>query len=121
MIHGDFWFSNIILTYEDNYKLIDMRGQVDNILTINGDIYYDYGKLYQSIIGYDLILNELPIDCEYIRVMKEYFLEKCISKNLNLAYLKCVTKSLIFGTFGFINDSNPSIKQNIWKLIKLEL
>ena len=50
MIHGDFWFSNIILTYDDNYKFIDMKGQVDNILTINGDIYYDYGKLYQSIM-----------------------------------------------------------------------
>jgi hypothetical protein len=35
-----------------------MKGQVDNILTTNGDIYYDYGKLYQSILGYDIILNK---------------------------------------------------------------
>ena len=57
MIHGDFWFSNIILDYHDQYRLIDMRGQIDGILTMNGDKYYDYGKMYQSILGYDLILN----------------------------------------------------------------
>ena len=44
MIHGDFWFSNIILDYHDQYRLIDMRGQIDGILTMNGDKYYDYGK-----------------------------------------------------------------------------
>jgi hypothetical protein len=48
MIHGDFWFSNIILDYQDQYRLIDMRGQIDSVLTMNGDKYYDYGKMYQS-------------------------------------------------------------------------
>jgi capsule biosynthesis phosphatase len=118
MIHGDFWFSNIILTYDDNYKFIDMKGQVDNILTINGDIYYDYGKLYQSILGYDLILNGQELDINYINSIQYYFLEKCKSLDLNLTYLKYVTKSLIFGTFYFIKDSNIKIKKNIWELIK---
>ena len=117
LIHGDFWFSNIILTYEDEYKLIDMKGQVDNILTLNGDIYYDYGKLYQSIIGYDLILNGQPINIEYIVSMKRYFLEKCALLGLNLTYLKYVTMGLIFGTFHF-TDSNTTIKNNIMDLIK---
>lgn len=119
MIHGDFWFSNIILTYDDNYKFIDMKGQVDNILTINGDIYYDYGKLYQSILGYDLILNGQELDMNYINSMRQYFLEKCKSLDLNLTYLKYVTKGLIFGTFYFIKDSNTQIKKNIWELIKM--
>ena len=124
MIHGDFWFSNIILTYDDNYKFIDMKGQVDNILTINGDIYYDYGKLYQSILGYDLILNgkELngkELNMNYINSMRQYFLEKCKVIDLNLTYLKYVTKGLIFGTFYFIKDSNTQIKKNIWELIKI--
>jgi len=122
MIHGDFWFSNIILTYDDNYKLIDMKGQVDNVLTINGDIYYDYGKLYQSILGYDLILNGLEIDCVYVNKMKQYFLEKCQSLGLNLEYLKYVTKGLIFGTFYFVKESeNVNIKSNIWGLLNSEL
>ena len=134
MIHGDFWFSNIILTYDDNYKFIDMKGQVDNILTINGDIYYDYGKLYQSIMGYDLILNGKEfngkefngkefngkeLDMNYINSTRQYFMEKCKSLDLNLTYLKYVTKALIFGTFYFIKDSNTQIKNNIWELIKM--
>jgi capsule biosynthesis phosphatase len=118
MIHGDCWFSNIILTYEDNYKLIDMKGQVDNIFTINGDIYYDYGKLYQSILGYDILLNGLTIDYEYVSIMKTYFLDKCKEKNLNLTYLKYVTKCLIFGIFHSLHeDSSQVIKKNIWDMI----
>jgi capsule biosynthesis phosphatase len=125
MIHGDFWFSNIILTYDDNYKFIDMKGQVDDILTINGDIYYDYGKLYQSILGYDLIINNQDLNLNskeinnYINEMKQFFLEKCKSLDLNLTYLKYVTKGLIFGTFHSIKDSNVKIKNNIWELIKM--
>jgi hypothetical protein len=117
IIHGDFWFSNIILEYDDNYKCIDMRGQIDNILNLNGDMYYDYGKLYQSILGYDLVLNNCNIDKEYILTMKIYFLKKCSELNLNIDYLSAVTKSLIFGTLYFI-ESNES-KERIWEFISL--
>ena len=116
IIHGDFWFSNIILEYDDNYKCIDMRGQVDAILTLNGDMYYDYGKLYQSILGYDLALNNCNIDNQYILNMKTYFLKKCNELNLNIDYLSAVTKSLIFGTLHAI-DSNES-KKRIWEFLK---
>uniref|UniRef100_A0A6C0B873 Nucleotidyl transferase domain-containing protein n=1 Tax=viral metagenome TaxID=1070528 RepID=A0A6C0B873_9ZZZZ len=119
-IHGDFWFSNILMTYEDNYKLIDMKGQVDGILTTHGDVYYDYGKLYQSIIGYDLILNDCKINRLYIEKTKNYFLEKCKKEGLDLNYLKYVTKSLIFGTFHFLNKSTQ-IKENIWHLLQFEV
>ena len=115
-IHGDFWFSNIILTYDDNLKFIDMKGQVDNILTTSGDAYYDYGKLYQSILGYDLVLHDNEINYSYINQMKEYFILKCKQKNLNVNYLTAVTKSLIFGTFYFLKPSDP--KDKIWNFIK---
>jgi capsule biosynthesis phosphatase len=120
MIHGDFWFSNIILTYNDNYKLIDMKGQVDNILTINGDIYYDYGKLYQSILGYDLLLHNQKYNENYILNMKAYFINKCKCAGLNIPYLIAITKGLIFGTFQFIKD-HENIKESVWKLLKSDL
>jgi choline kinase len=87
MIHGDFGFSNIIMTYNDEYKLIDMRGHVDGILTIHGDKYDDYGKLYQSIMGYDLILNGETLDEEYMDLLKTIYLEKCKYMGVNLDYL----------------------------------
>jgi len=116
IIHGDFWFSNIIMEYNDEIKLLDMKGQVYNYLTLNGDMYYDYGKMYQSILGYDLIINNCNINKEYLKFLENYFLEKCNKINLDIKYLKCVTKSLIFGTFHSLNI-NVS-KENIWNLIK---
>ena len=121
VIHGDFWFSNIILTYQNNYKLIDMKGYVDDILTLSGDIYYDYGKLYQSILGYDLVLNDCKINNshrEYIQSMKLYFLKKCYAKGLNINYLTYITKGLMFGTLPFIAHYELFVKNNIWKFIK---
>lgn len=112
VIHGDFWFSNILLTYTDEIKCIDMKGQVDGCLTINGDAYYDYGKMYQSILGYDLILHKKIIPQEYQQKITEYFLKKCREQKLNMKYLYWVTKSLIFGTFHSIP---PNIsKKEIW-------
>ena len=79
-------------------------------------MYYDYGKLYQSILGYDLVLNGHNRDLEYISTTKKYFLEKCRIINLNIDYLSAVTKSLIFGTLPFIECNDT--KQRIWSFIK---
>ena len=116
IIHGDFWFSNIILDYNDNYRLIDMRGQIDGVLTMNGDKYYDYGKMYQSILGYDLILNGNVLHIEYLDKMKNIFLKKCQTIGLNNQYLEAVTRSLIFGTIPFIEKKET--KEQVWKFIK---
>lgn len=116
IIHGDFWFSNIILDYANNYKLIDMKGQVDNILTLNGDIYYDYGKLYKSILGFGLCLDNSTMDSEYLSYLKKYYLEKCKEKKLNIQYLSAVTNSLIFGSFHAIEDVN--CKKRVWAFLK---
>jgi capsule biosynthesis phosphatase len=112
IIHGDFWFSNIILTYSDEITSLDMKGQIDNELTMNGDIYYDYGKMYQSVLGYDLVLHQKEIPAEYKTKINDYFLTKCREKGLNIEYLTWVTKSLIFGTFQFLP---PTIsKKEVW-------
>jgi hypothetical protein len=117
VIHGDFWFSNILLLYNDEYKCIDMKGIVYDTLTTNGDIYYDYGKLYQSILGYDLVLNKCEINKEYIKTIRQYFIQKCQENGLNVNYLTAVTKSLIFGTMHSIDETQTN-KRDIWDFIK---
>jgi hypothetical protein len=127
VIHGDFWFSNIILRYGDadgdgdarnRYILLDMRGMIDDILTLNGDIYYDYGKLYQSILGYDLVLNGDASHDAYFQEMKTYFLQRCLAKGLNIDFLTYVTKGLVFGTMPFISHYDNDVKKNVWDFIK---
>jgi capsule biosynthesis phosphatase len=118
MIHGDLWFSNIILNYNDEFKFIDMKGIVNDKLTLMGDIYYDFGKLFQSILGLDLILNDAPaINETYLNRIKNIFLSECEKLNLNINYLRYVTKSLIFGIFWALPPSILTNKRN--KIINL--
>ena len=59
VIHGDPVFSNaLLLTRGDQVCLIDMRGCVGNVLTVAGDPLYDWAKVFQSLMGYDLVLLE---------------------------------------------------------------
>jgi len=123
LIHGDFWFSNILLTYDDRFKFIDMKGQVDGVLTVAGDKYYDYCKLLQSVIGYDLVLNGCDTDSPemsaMISRMTDDYLALCASKGLNVAFMKSVTRGLIFGNFPFLcrDKHGPEIRRKIWGLI----
>lgn len=61
VIHGDPVFSNIIYDCQENIKFIDMRGCIGDTFTIYGDARYDYAKIYQSLSGYDFILNDRRI------------------------------------------------------------
>jgi hypothetical protein len=85
-----------------------MRGKVGNVLTIYGDILYDYGKIYQSIIGYDFILMSIPLDYEYInnnkQIFEDYIITKFNQKTLN--DIKWITKSLILTLIPLHNNSN---------------
>lgn len=115
-IHGDLWFSNILLTYQQKIKLIDMRGKVSSIVTTGGDPMYDYAKLYQSILGYDLVLYNTTVSDKYATRMKVHtdtFFEKlgvCIKDIEN------VSISLIMGTMKFI--SSIETKQRVWNWLK---
>ena len=55
-------------------KMLDMRGKLGDDVTIYGDIFYDYAKLYQSLYGYDEILEEKHVDQVYKTKMLKLFL-----------------------------------------------
>jgi capsule biosynthesis phosphatase len=106
IIHGDAVFSNCIIDKNNNLKLIDMRGKLNEKLTIYGDILYDYSKIYQSLIGYDEILLDKIVSNEYKTKLLHVFTE-FIKKNLGDIYLdriKMICNSLLFTLIPLHND-----------------
>jgi len=98
LIHGDPVFTNIFLTSDNDIKMIDMRGKVGNFVTIYGDIFYDYAKVYQSLCGYDSILNSTYINEIYENKLKNHF-EQYIINNFGknkLMDLMYIASSLLF-------------------------
>ena len=98
VIHGDPVFTNILIDENNSIKMIDMRGKVGDELTVYGDIFYDYAKIYQSIIGYDHVLMDKEIeDYSYIENNKKIFKEFILNKfgEEALFNIKQLTKSLL--------------------------
>ena len=107
MIHGDLVFTNILIDKNNNIKFIDMRGKLGDKCTNIGDIYYDYAKIYQSLIGYDEILMNKNLNLIYKNEMIRYF-ETLIIKKFNLDVLnniKLITKTLLFSLLPLHNNS----------------
>ena len=98
IIHGDPVMTNIIINNFGKIKFIDMRGKIDNTLTIYGDWLYDWAKLYQSLIGYDKILMGKSINENYEKQMILFFEKFFINKfsAQDFTNLKIITKSLLF-------------------------
>ena len=119
VIHGDFWFSNILLTYKDEYKFIDMKGIVNDKKTLSGDKIYDYAKILQSLYGFDAILYEKEIDKEYNKIFIEYF-KKWIEDNTEILFddIKNITSLLIFGVFHAYENMNEKTKEKIIGIVK---
>ena len=124
IIHGDLWFSNMMY-YKQQFYLYDMRGKINQIPTIKGHIWYDYGKLYQSIIGLDaIIIYNTHMDKTIRQVTETVFWDilyqnKIITSEEDKKSLKQLTGYLIYNTF-FAYDETFEIskKQKIWELVK---
>ena len=93
VIHGDPVFTNIFLV-ENGIKYIDPRGKIEDDLTLFGDVYYDFAKVYQSVLGYDLILNDIDFDFEYQEKIKSEFESNFLDDDLQV--IKDITASLFF-------------------------
>ena len=99
VIHGDPVLTNILINQDDYIKYIDMRGMLGDKYTIFGDIMYDWAKIYQSLIGYDEIQEDIELDIYYkkelLLVFENYLLTKFNEINI-MKYIKIITKSLLF-------------------------
>ncbi|PNP79338.1 hypothetical protein FNYG_07414 [Fusarium nygamai] len=118
VIHGDPVFSNAIISDDERtVSFIDVRCQLENYLTPEGDINYDLGKVLQSLCGYDYILfmsannydltgaleDDKPLldeaDTELLNELQEQFfdfLKNNYSVRLHRKTLFRVTASLFF-------------------------
>ena len=102
IIHGDLVFSNIILTNTGKIRLIDVKGKQGSDLSIFGDCFYDYAKIYQSLIGYDEILLDKEIKESYKNKMINHFDSKF--SNEDLQKIKNITKSLLVSLIPLHNE-----------------
>jgi thiamine kinase-like enzyme len=98
IVHGDPVFTNILINQFGKIKFIDMRGKLGNKLTILGDSMYDWAKIYQSLVGYDEILEDIQLNLNYKNSLIEHFEQIFLSFNTqsDLQNLKIITKSLLF-------------------------
>jgi capsule biosynthesis phosphatase len=116
VIHGDTVLTNIMINQFGKIKFIDMRGKIGEILTIVGDTNYDWAKLYQSLVGYDEILDDKHISVIYKNTLVKYFEDRFVKEfgEKQLAYLKYITSSLFF-TLIPLHDNHKC--QNYYNLI----
>lgn len=98
IIHGDPVFSNVLMDKIGTIKLIDPRGTLGNSTTIYGDIFYDYAKIYQSLIGYDEVMQNKVISEKYRAELVNSF-TSFIIHNFNentMQNIVIITNSLLF-------------------------
>ena len=103
--------SNILIN--GKVKMIDMRGRLGDILTCRGDETYDWGKLFQSLIGYDEILQNRSISERYRRSLVDCFWSNLrkLSPDVRPEDLKLVTRSLLFSLIPLHSAPHESKKQ----------
>lgn len=108
VIHGDLNFTNILQTENQQIKFIDMKGVLDDQLyTIFGDMRYDHAKLYQSLLGYDLIINNMNELSDYQKDLIKFY-ENYLKSKFSESYLKqvkLITSSLFFTLIPFHYNS----------------
>ena len=113
-IHGDYWFGNLLWSHSENKLfMIDMRGRLGSKLSINGDKYYDYAKLIQSIYGFDLLVQngiyKIPNNRDnLLKLFKSQF-------DVDLEIVKKITAFLILGSIPF----HENLYSNIYEVKKI--
>ena len=114
VVHGDPWFSNTMMS-GSSLVFLDMKGDIAGTLTTNGDALTDFGKIYQSLLGFDWIVNShTPID---VSSLKTTFLDHVQGLGFRLADLNVVTACLIAKTLSFM-DTDVETRARVWALVE---
>ena len=117
VVHGDPWFSNTLLTIDNKIIFLDMKGDINGKLTTNGDALTDFGKIYQSLLGFDAIINNTYINESYMDELKNLFMNEMEKRNYSIKDLYSVTACLISKTLSFL-DVNISARTKIWNIVE---
>jgi hypothetical protein len=119
-IHGDAVFTNIFAG-DGKCSFIDMRGEWDSKLTVGGDIYYDFAKVLQSLTGYDYVLHNEPIQYQYLKSLREHFINKLLQTHptLSIDQLRNKVKLLYISLIPFHRDDLQRCKRFIELLNRL--
>lgn len=108
VMHGDPVFTNIMFDSQGCVKLFDMRGKVGDCVTLAGDALYDWAKVYQSLIGYDHILEGKELDWESVQATPVYrlFVRSVKDRfgNQGLADVQVVAASLLYTLIPLHNE-----------------
>lgn len=121
MIHGDPVFTNVILSDRKEIKFIDMRGKNGELLTVRGDPLYDYGKILQSLVGYDEVLQSLVLPSSYRERMLAVFWSffgQHYADDLQ-ACVKLITRSLFFSLIP-LHDHNRRLFFDLIQSVHLQ-
>lgn len=116
VIHGDCWFSNIIYGNQQFY-FIDMRGMIHHKLTLKGHMIYDWAKIYQSVIGFDHVINYGTILADDVRdPIEKVYWERC---PFDQTLIRKMTAYMLYNTFhSYSSDVEESRKRLIWETLK---
>ena len=116
VVHGDPWFSNTMLAGPGRIVFLDMKGDLAGRLTTNGDPLTDFGKLYQSLLGFDSLVLGLPaIDPAVLAALRATFLEEVRHRGFAEDDLRVVTACLIAKTLHFLEVA-PAVRAAVWAI-----
>jgi hypothetical protein len=92
-----------------------MKGDIAGTLTTNGDPLTDFGKIYQSLLGFDFIVNNRdPIPMTELTAV---FLQKVQALGFSLQDLNVVTACLVAKTLSFM-DTDIEIRTRVWSIVE---
>ena len=122
VIHGDLWFSNVLLSTspERPVVFIDPRARFDGQATTCGHRFYDWAKMLMSITGLDVALDHgMLVDPQTRTVVEASFwsgLALTADEQKNVQGLAAV---LMHGTFfSFPSDLPIDRRQLAWQMLK---